>query len=769
MVGRRTLCVILSVFMIGVFCLRESLAQKDLSGGKRSNTVVYIPEKKLPRHVFVLLPLPVKGVKIDEAFSKILRSTIQNYLSGKGYIIRNGDKVPKWTRSLSLEKFNPKEVAKKLKDVDGFFLIIVHQFSGTNVVLFKRYKIDAELCLFNNKGEKLACWREDVSRRKLDLATDPLGIALKVISGVFSESCQAKMKVLVYDWAYQVSVLVPGFSSALRKPKILRVLSNIEKDKVFKIGDKIVVAIEGDPGLEASFDIGTFKKGIKAIETNRPGIYKGFYIVHRGDETREQYLLVHLKNAQGNVREWLELEPPINIDGVPPAPPVNPSYKVEERRVKITWECKDGSTKGFVIFRSEEPLSGYKEIARIRDITYTDTLVEPGKQYYYRLAAFDEAGNLSKEVQLGPIEIPVVGLLLKGDLPEKLGRGSYQIKGTVRIPSGQNTEIGPGATLVFSPGAKLIVEGYTSVKTSLFESENGSWEGIEIKEKGSFESEKTKIIRANTALVVEGQAKLTETTLYQGHKGIVVKGLSNVSIKKSRIYGFKQGIIVENGEISIKESTLKDNNVGLTVKNGDIKLTNVNFLDNKINIRSLSPIVLQRCYLGKDYTDFKLEGPISVVSYLSLPYPEGKEISLNPEALKERAEKLLEEGKKFIKEENYGKACENFEKAYKILKNEEVYYWLVYVYTMLEEEQKLTKIIEEALERFPYEVKIYQLAVRYYLFKGQINKAEKIVDRALKLQPNNPSLEALKNLIEIQKNNEDKQKNKEVKGNNETS
>ncbi len=756
MVTKKISYLFLIIFIVIVLNPAESLAKKSSSS---KNTVIYIPEKQLPRHVFVLPPLPAKGVKINKTFSKILRSTIQNYLSGKGYIIKYGDKIPNWAKNLSLKNFNPKEVSKKLQDTDGFFLIIIHQFSGTNIVLFKRYKIDAELCLFNKKGEKLACWREDVSRRKLDLATDPLGIALKVVGGVLSESSEAKMKVLVYDWAYQISVLVPGFSSALRKPKILRVLSNIEKDKIFKIGDKIIVAIEGDPGLEASFDIGTFKKNIKAIETNRPGIYKGFYLVQKGDETKAQYLLVRLKNPQGEVREWLELEPLINIDGVPPAPPVNLSYKVEEKCVKINWNCKDTSTKGFIVFRSEKPLSGYQEIARVRDIKYTDTHVEPGKKYYYRIAAFDKAGNLSEKVQIGPIEIPVVGLVLKGNLPEKLGKGSYQIKDIVKIPCGQATEIGPEATLVFSPGTKLVVEGRAVVKNSSFESQKDLWKGIEIKEKGSFEAENTKIVGANTALSVKGQAKLIETTLYHGEKGIVLKGLSNVSIKKSKIYGFKQGIIVENGEISVKESTLKDNNVGIIVKNGDINLTNVNFLDNKINIKSFTNIVLQKCYLGKDYTDFRLEGPITVVSYLSLPYPEGKEVTFDPEVLKKKAKELLEEGKKFIKEENYGKACQCLEKAYKISKDEEIYYWLVYVYTMLEEEQKLAKIIEEALEKFPYEVKIYQLAVRYYLFKGQINEAEKIVDRALKLQPNNPSLEALKSLIEIQKNAKNKEGN----------
>ena len=117
------------------------------------NKVVYIPEKKLPRRVVVLFPFANREVKIDPSFKRMLRDVVQNYLVRKGYVVRYADKMPKELKNISLKDFNPKKIVSRLKDVDGLFSIIVHEFSGVNVVLLKTYKIDAELCLFNREGK----------------------------------------------------------------------------------------------------------------------------------------------------------------------------------------------------------------------------------------------------------------------------------------------------------------------------------------------------------------------------------------------------------------------------------------------------------------------------------------------------------------------------------------------------------------------------------------------------------------------------------------
>ncbi|OAQ20932.1 hypothetical protein TDIS_0858 [Thermosulfurimonas dismutans] len=733
-----------------VFLTGNVLASQASKDKKSSSKVIYIPEKKLPRRVVILPPFVTGEAKIDQNFKKMLRGVVQNYMAGKGYIIRYASSLPEKVVSLALKTFNPKEIAKQLKDIDGFFTITVYQFSGVNVILLKHFKIDAELCLFDKKGQKLACWREDVSRRKIDIATDPIGLAAKVLGNVLSSSSQVRLKSLIFDWAYQVSSLVPGFSAATRKPKILRVITNVS-DRTFKIGDRIVVALEGDPGLEATFDIGTFKQGIKMVEMERPGVYEGFYVVQKGDETQNQYLLVRLKNQQGESQEWLEFVPPINIDGIPPAPPKDLEARVEGKAVRLSWKCVDGTTTGFVVLRSCEPLSGYQEIARIGDLNFLDKEVKAGERYFYRVAALDKAGNRSSFVQIGPVNIPVTGVSLSGDLPAKLGRGTYTVEGLIKVPAGSKTVIDPGVRLAFNPEGKLVIEGELLAKEAIFEAKKGWWQGLEVKSGGKLNGEKIKILNAKRAVLVEGEASFKESFFYKGEEGLVVKGISTVLVEGGKISAFKEGIRVEDGSFSASRVTLRENKVALKVIKGEVKLEKVNFLENELNIESKVSLILKACFLGKDPLNFKIKGPITVVSYLNFPYPEGQEVKFDLKAFQKKGEELLAEGKKFLQEGNYGKACEKLEKAYKILHNEEIYYWLVYVYTLLEEDEKLARIIDRALEEFPYEVKIYQLAVRYYLFKDRVEEAKKLIERALKLQPNNPTLEAMKALVENRK------------------
>ena len=716
------------------------------------NKVAYIPERKLPRRVVVLFPFAKEGVKIDPAFKRMFRDVVQNYLAGKGYIVRYADKVPGELKDVSLKNFDPKKIVSRLKDVDGLFSITVHEFSGLNIVLLKRFKIDAELCLFDRKGKKLSCWREQVGRRNIDIATDPIGLAAKVLGSVLSDSPKVKLKTLVFDWAYQISGLVPGFSLATKKPKILRVISNVT-NKTIKIGDKIVVALEGDPGIEATFDLGTFRQGLKMLETTRAGVYEGFYVVQKGDEARNQYLLVRLKNQQGEKIEWVEFEPPINIDGVPPSPPKALKATLEEGLgVKLTWECLDGSTVAFIVQRSEEPLSGYKEISRVGDVGCVDNKVEEGKKYFYRVAALDQAGNISEFRQIGPVEIPITGGVLSGDLPARIKKGSYKVEGLVRVPAGARTVFDSGVKISFGANGTLEIAGELAAEDLILTSENGTWKGVIVKPEGAFTGKRIKILKAERALLVEGRGNFTELFLYEGSVGLEVNGeLFEVSVSRGKARGFERAVILQKGVLKLSKFVLEENGVALKVEKGDMRISQVNFLTNKVDIEAEVPVVIKKCFLGHDPLDFKLTGPVTVVSYLDLPYPDGKVVPFDQEAFKKKGEELLAKGKEFIRNGNYGKACENLENAFKILQSEEIYYWLVYVYTMLEEDEKLAQIIDKALQEFPYEAKIYQLAARYYLFKDKIEEAEKLINRALKLQPNNSTLESLKTLIESQK------------------
>ncbi len=722
----------------------KTVSKGGTSNPKENKEVVFIPEKELPRKVVVLFPFPVGDVKVGAEFKRMLRGVLQNYLAGKGYSVRYADNLPASLKNMT--KPDVKKAFSALAGIDGLFIIKVYSFSGVNAVFVKNYKLDAELCLYT-KEKKLGCWRDSVSRRSVSISTDPLGIAAQVVGAVLSDTTTTKMKTLIMEWAYNVSALVPGFSEYEKKPKIFRVITNVS-EKPFKMGDRLVVAVEGDPSMKATFDIGTFKSGIPMVESSKPGIYQGVYVVQKGDEATNQYIVVRLENSRGDKSEWLELEPPVNIDGVPPKPPVDVTFQVSDGKVMLKWRCVDGTTKAFRIYRSLQPLSGYKLIAETADLKFEDLKAQPGKTYYYRIVAVDSVGNESDPYQLGPVEVPVSNVALNGTVEGDLKPGVYVVGTSIVVPVGKRFVVGSGVVIKVSSNATIKVCGTMELKGSI-EVVNGTYGGVEVCPSGTFLASDVSFKGADKVLL-KGKATFNRVTFEDVSNGITVAGDASVEFSGCLMKGMKRALYVEDGVVKIIESTFRRNKVALWVAGGQVSVVKTNFLSNELDIKGAGgSVIVKDSYLGTDDpVKFNVEGNVKILSYLTLPYPDGEVVKYDEKKIEEEGKKYLKEGIRFVREGNYGKALELLEKAHGIIRTKEVYYWLVYVYTMMEEEGKLKGIIEEALKRYPYEVNIYQLAIRYYIFKGKYNEAEKLLNRALKLQPNNPTLESLKALLE---------------------
>ncbi len=723
---------------------KEKKALKGETGPQKREEkgIVYIPEHKLPKKVLVLFPVADKGVKVDKQFSLMLRSVLQNYLSSKGYIVRYADKLP---ASLS-GAINPddfKDIFSKVPDIDGYISVKVFSFSGVNAVFVKLYRLDAQICMYSRKYGKLGCWRDSVSRRRISISTDPIGIAAQVLGSVLSDTSTTKKKTLIMEWAYNISSLIPGFSFAEKKPKIYRVITNVS-GKFFKMGDRIVVAAEGDPGMDAYFDIGTFKRNIKMVETSKPGIYQGVYVVQRGDDAVNQYIVVRLLNSQGEKSEWLELEPPVNIDGIPPKPPVDVSYAVLPEGVRLSWRCVDGTTVAFEIFRSLQPLSGYSLLGKTADLKFEDRTAKPGVEYYYRIVALDSVGNRSAPLQVGPVRVPVRNALLNGTVVGSLVPGTYLLGGKLEIPPGKSLVASEGVHFRITNSTELKVGGTLELYNADFDFE-GNGTLIVRAESGS--ALKVRNVNFKTAKIfLNGTANIEDARFYDR---VVVGKDADVVMKRVK-FSSETPLVVNGGRLRLIECEFRKCKVGVEVVEGNVVVEKSNFFDVHLLVKNRrGNVLVKESYLGSsDPATFRVEGEVKIASFLDMPYPDGNVVKYDPERLKKEAESLVSQAVSYVKKGNYGNALELLNKAYRLDKSKQVYYWLAYVYTMMGEDDKLSRVIDEAMERYPYEVNIYQLAVRYYIFKGNYKQAGKILERALKLQPNNPTLLSLKALLD---------------------
>ncbi|WP_461833540.1 fibronectin type III domain-containing protein, partial [Desulfothermus sp.] len=633
-----------------------------------------------------------------------------------------------------------KKIFKKNPDFDGILTISVYRLSSFNIAFAQYYKMDGEICLYTQE-KKLGCWRETATRKKLSIATDPLGAIATVVSSVVSSEGNVNIKNVIFDWAFKISSLIPSFSSAAKKPKILRVVTNVS-NSTFKIGDKIMVGLEGTSGGKAYFDVDPLIKKVPMAEVQN-GIYKGMYIVREGDSLKRGIIYVHLENEQGERRDWMESSPLVRIDGIPPKEIKDLSSVINKDSIVLKWTTTDTDTTKFEIYRSNKPLSDYKKIAEVSDFSWTDTSVKTGEDYFYRIVSLDKVGNKSKPVQIGPLSLPV---FTEKKLPDiivsNINKGKYFITGTSTIPFGSNVVIGPNVDIEFRNNSTLKVQGNLTIKSSFIHSnDTNSTKKILVDETGNLAMSRLKI-QGISHIYVKGNVDAENLYILKGYTGLIIESISQAKVSNSTFRELNTALIIKDGKVKITNCNFERNKLAIKINRGNIDMVYNNFIDNNMNIETKTPIKIKSNFLGSiNPSEFRLKGDVEVVSFLSGPYPNGKEITMKE--LINDAKNKAQEAISFLNKGNYGKAVEIFKKVVPIYSNASIYIYYIYSLSMIQD-PSIEIVINKAIEKYPYETRIYQIGIRYFLQINKKEKAKKLLEKGLKLNPNSPTLQSMK-------------------------
>ncbi len=707
-----------------------------------NQNVVFIPEKELPRKIAIIGPIPMSQKKIELSALGLVRNVVKNYMSGKGYVVSRLKGDINFSKSPNYKKL--KKILKKNPDLDGILTISVYRLSSFNIAFAQYYKMDGEICLYTQE-KKLGCWRETATRKKLSIATDPLGAIATVVSSVVSSEGNVNIKNVIFDWAFKISSLIPTFSSAAKKPKILRVVTNVY-NSTFKIGDKIMVGLEGTPGGKAYFDIDPLIKKVPMAEVQN-GIYKGMYIVREGDSLKRGIIYVHLENEQGERRDWMESSPLVRIDGIPPKEIKDLSSVINKDSIVLKWTTTDTDTTKFEIYRSNKPLSDYKKIAEVSDFSWTDTSIKTGEDYFYRIVSVDKVGNKSKPVQIGPLALPV---FIEKKLPDiivsNINKGKYFINGTTTIPFGSNVVIGPNVDIEFRENSTLKVQGNLTIKSSFIHGNNSnSTKKILVDETGTLAMSKLKI-QGISHIYVKGNVDAENLYILKGYAGLIIESIDQAKVSNSQFRELNTALIIKDGKVKITNCNFERNKLAIKINRGNIDMAYNNFIDNNINIETKIPIKIKSNFLGSNNpSEFRLKGDVEVVSFLSDPYPHGKEITMKE--LINEAKNRAQEAISFLNKGNYGKAVEIFKKVVPIYSNATIYIYYIYSLSMIQD-PSIEMVINKAIEKYPYETRIYQIGIRYFLQINKKEKAKKLLEKGLKLNPKNPTLQSMKVFFE---------------------
>lgn len=133
------------------------------------------------------------------------------------------------------------------------------------------------------------------------------GIASPTIVDIIQEQLEnAKVKQAYYKnaemFCQQIIAQIPDpdpeSMGDIELPEIFSIETNIQAEKKLKTADSIYVSLQGQPGLSATFDIGSWRTSIPMKEVS-PGLYTGTYVVKDGDQVFNAFIIGTLKNAKG--------------------------------------------------------------------------------------------------------------------------------------------------------------------------------------------------------------------------------------------------------------------------------------------------------------------------------------------------------------------------------------------------------------------------------------------------------------------------------------
>jgi hypothetical protein len=293
----------------------------------------------------------------------------------------------------------------------------VEEVSRLFMFVYGRYRIDVSLAVYSTRTrQQLYVNRFVVHHRQWTFPTGPIGIV------------QSFAQTL---WFLRASELEKSFGVvageiAERFPKppgqvgekglfIDTVKVDVARNSL-REGDRVLVRVDGSPGRQATFSMGSSIVDQPLRETT-PGQYGGMYVIRAGDDARYVYVRARLQNPD-DPDDFVELDAHDQAFRIDTQPPV--AYAVHTwaklpgaRGIAITFGPEDRTSPAvddvpvaFHVFRGRVGEDNLGYLGTTQETRYNDPDAQPGVTYEYAVVAEDAAGNKSPvqtKVRITPI------------------------------------------------------------------------------------------------------------------------------------------------------------------------------------------------------------------------------------------------------------------------------------------------------------------------------------------------------------------------------
>ena len=572
----------------------------------------------------------------------------------------------------AIRKMSPQELGKIL-DVEAVVFGEISNFDKLFLVMYSQVSVGAEIKMYDTKtGNFLWSGKHVVRKHEGGISTNPIGIIATVIATAMNVRDIQLLRAnddLFRDMVKTIPV--PRIAEMLRPPSIT-ILTQDSKGMPKKAGDEIKVVIQGTPKMQAYFDIGEHKKHVDMQEIE-PGGYYGVYKVLPGDNIEKAIVTGYLRDDSGNTAQWVDAIGSVTLLTTPPDKLKNITGVGRNALVLLNWEKSTAKyLAGYKIYRSITPLSGYAEIAKTELNEYRDA--GPGlvnsQKYYYRLSAYDFAGNESEMAQITGMPVAPGPTVVAGNIETDTiwysGASPYILEQNVIVKDKALLTIEPG-TEIKSQGGALIIEGRLNAQgdndhiIDFNTAQEGKlWPGItfaSVKDKeniikfvrvknaqtavncqaSSPKIEASEFTQNSEALKIQGafsKPLITKNSIYK-NKGIALSvsdGASPLIKENSILDNENTGLMVQSAAPDFVQNTIaRNNNNGIVVKGAGMSISQNNIVDNKpYNIvgamTGASVKALDNWWGSSKILEIMagIQGKVDIATVLDGAYPQGK-------------------------------------------------------------------------------------------------------------------------------------------------
>lgn len=507
----------------------------------------------------------------------------------------------------NVASLKPQEICQAV-GCDGLVFGKVTQYEKTFGGVYSRLHAEAEVWMVNVRtGKEIVRVKDSVDYVEGGVFRSLLGAIMGVLSSAANvREIQETRMVAELAAKLVAKIPVPEGAQAVRRPVIKELISNVGEGP-FSSGRIVRVGIEGEPGCVGTFDIGNFKKGMPMRE-KQPGVYLGEYAALPGDTTKDMPIIVYLKRPSGLESQWIDTAGLVAIDTSAPERVSGLRAKGLRDRIEVSWDALSdvSDLSGYRVLRSEQPMNGYQQIAKLELNTYEDRSVKPDVVYYYRVVAVDKSGNASEFSSTVSAWLATKGpSILTGEVSsDTLLSGIYVLKGDYSVPRGVSLMIGPETSIVAEKDASIRVQGKLTVDGAnglvrLFSRRAEKWAGV-VFDGGHVTMKGVMLSGAQTGLTLKDTDGVVENVLVTDNDvGIYISGVSGVVVRNCWVAGNKTGIALVGTDAKILQSAIVRNGTGLSLMGFSGEVSENIIVDNEQNIFSDIPLKLDPNYIGQ--------------------------------------------------------------------------------------------------------------------------------------------------------------------------